>query len=464
MTAPAHIPPVSDPLPREPWSDLGVANRLVAAFGDRLRFVPVWGKWLVWDGCRWEYDRTGQAHRWCKAIARCLTAAALAIPDKAERKAALNLARRAESSHGVRGALTLAGTHHAVAITPNDLDADPFLLNTPAGVLDLRTGKMSPPDPALLLAKITRGVPSEEASSPVFDGFLARVQPEPAMRAYLARLLGCALEGRVTEHLLPVFSGSGANGKSTLASAITYAMGDYAGPADPDLLTARTYDAHPTGVADLFGLRLAILHETDQGRRLAEGTVKRLTGGDRIKARRMREDFWSFAPSHTFVMMTNHPPLVGGTDAGIWRRLRLVPWEVTIPAGEQDGDLADKLALEADGILSWLVGGYAAWRDDGLADPPQVLAATAGYRDQSDALGQFIGQQCLTGPHFTVQSSVLFGAWCEWCRREGHEAGTQTAFSLAMVSRGFDKSLSGGRYVFRRIGLQQQSGGDHGEG
>jgi putative DNA primase/helicase len=122
-----------------------------------------------------------------------------------------------------------------------------------------------------------------------------------------------------------------------------FALGDYAGPADPDLLTARSFDAHPTGTADLFGMWLAILHETDSGRRLAEATVKRLIGGDAVKARRMREDFWSFTPSHTFAMLTNHRPVIGGTDEGIWRRVRLIPWPVRIPPEEQDGELGDRL-------------------------------------------------------------------------------------------------------------------------
>ena len=178
-----------------------------------------------------------------------------------------------------------------------------------------------------------------------------------------ARLLGHALEGKVTAHILPILQGDGANGKSTLIDAIMYALGDYADAADPDLLRARTFDAHPTGVADLYGLRLALLHETDAGHRLAEGTVKRLTGGDRLKARRMREDFWSFDPSHTFVMLTNHKPLVGGTDEGIWRRLRLVPFEVVIPPAERDEDLGRKLAAEADAVLAWLVAGYLDWKE-----------------------------------------------------------------------------------------------------
>src|SRR5439155_21442543 len=182
-------------------------------------------------------------------------------------------------------------------------------------------------------------------------------------------LVGHGLEGRVIEDILPIHFGEGANGKGTFIGAVLAALGDYGDAADPGLLTARSFDAHPTGTADLCGLRLAVLHETDAGRHLAEGTVKRLTGGDRLKARRMREDFWSFDPSHTFVMLTNHKPLVAGTDEGIWRRIRLVPWDVVIPAAERDEQLASRLALEVGAVLAWLVAGYLDWHEHGLADP-----------------------------------------------------------------------------------------------
>jgi putative DNA primase/helicase len=231
------------------------------------------------------------------------------------------------------------------------------------------------------------------------------------------------------------------------------ALGDYADAADPELLTARDFAAHPTGVADLFGLRLAVLHESDHGRRLAEGTVKRLTGGDRIKARRMREDFWHFTPSHTFAMLTNHKPVISGTDEGVWRRVRLIPWDVVVPEAERDEQLGDRLALELDHVLAWLVGGYQRWRASGLDEPQQVTAATDAYRAESDALARFIDQRCLTGPHHRVQSSELFAAWSKWCADEGEDAGTQTAFSTALLNRGFDKRATNVGKVWTGLGL-----------
>ena len=453
----------ADPMPDEPKSELGYARRLIAVYGDRLRYVPAWRRWLVWDGKRWAADITGQPARWMKAIARRVTADALAVEDDRERRAALNIARRGESSAGVSGALTLAGTESGVVVTPDDLDADPFLLNCTNGTLDLRTGELRGHDAADLLTKMTGAAYDPDAKGPEFTKFLGKIQPQQEMRDYLARLLGHALEGRQAEHVMGIFWGAGANGKGTLTGSVDRALGDYSDAADPELLTARTFDAHPTGVADLFGLRLAILHESDQGRKLAEGTVKRLTGGDRVKARRMREDFWSFDPSHTFVMLTNHTPLVSGTDEGIWRRLRLVPFDVVVEPEERDEELPAKLALELEAILAWLVAGYFAWKAGGLADPKPVLDATRSYRDESDALARFIEQRCLTGKHFHVRSSELFSAWSKWCADEGEEPGTQTAFSTELTNRGFDKRATNRGKVWDGLGLATEGAGDEPE-
>lgn len=456
---PLHYPAAGpgDPMPSEPLTELGYAHRLIEVFGDRLRYVPAWRRWLVWDGKRWAHDTTGQAARWMKSIARRVTADALAIQNENARKTALGLARRGESSAGVSGALTLAGTEEGIVVTPDDLDADPYLLNCVNGTLDLRTGELRAHDSADLLTRMTGAAVGPAASGTAFSSFLERVQPDPEMRAYLARLTGHALEGRVTEHILPIFHGDGANGKGTFITAILAALGDYADAADPELLNARSFDAHPTGVADLFGLRLAVLHESDAGRRLAEGTVKRLTGGDRLKARRMREDFWHFDPSHTFIMLTNHRPVVSGQDEGIWRRLRLVPWDVVIPADERDERLGDRLRLEADYVLTWLVRGYQDWREHGFTEPERVTAATAAYRADSDALGRFIGDKCITGPHFRVRSSELYAAWAKWCAAEGTESGTNKAFSESLQNRGFDKKPTKVGIVWTGIGL---NGGD----
>jgi putative DNA primase/helicase len=425
-------------------ADLANARLLVATFGDRLRHVVAWKKWLCWDGTRWAIDDTGQAWRYAKRVA-----------DTLPKTTKTGRPSRAQTAPGLAAMLQLAGTEAGIAVAPSALDADPHLLNVRNGTVDLRTGQLRPHDRADLLTKMAGAGYDPGAAAPEFATFLIRIQPDPAMLEFLARLFGHALLGKVVEHVLAIFYGVGANGKTTLLEAVANALDDYARPVDPGLLIDRG-EVHPTGTAALFGLRLAITHEVDAGRRLAEATVKRLTGGDKITARRMREDFWDFAPSHSLVMHTNHKPLVRGTDEGIWRRLRFVPFDVVIPEHERDPKLPERLALEADGILTWMVGGYRQWQDRGLAAPEQVTTATEGVRGESDMLGLFLTDRCRldAGQFATVQSSVLFAAWCDWCRRENVDAGTQTAFSREMTNRGYDKHKDGnGRMVWAGLDL-----------
>jgi putative DNA primase/helicase len=450
-----QLPPpgaiTDDPLPDEPWTQLGYAHRLVEVYGGQMRYVPAWKRWLVWDGRRWAHDQTGYAQRHAKLIARGMTDVVLASDDADMRRDCYPIAEKGETNAFVSGVLSLASTEPEIAVAHDDLDADPFLLNCANGTLDLRTNELRAHNPADLITKVTTAAYDPSCPGATFAAFLERVQPDARMRTFLARLIGHALEGRVTEHILPIFHGAGANGKSTLVTAVVAALGDYAGPADADLLTARSWDAHPTGVADLCGLRLARIDEGDKGRQLGEGTVKRLTGGDQLKARRMREDFWSFDPTHTFLMLTNHKPVVTGTDEGIWRRLRLVPWDVIIPAEERDLSFGDRLLPELDYVLTWLVTGYADWKAHGLDEPEAVSAATAAYRGESDALGRFLDERCMN--HGEVRSSDLFAEWQKWCAEESEEPGSQTAFSNDLTNRGYDKRRTEIGAFWKGLGL-----------
>jgi putative DNA primase/helicase len=436
----------------EPLTDLGNARRLVTAHGDRIRYVPLWRRWLIWDGKRWADDDTGQVWRCAKHVARGMLHSAADAPTTQERDRLIAAARRAESATGLRAMVELAGTEKTIALAPAQLDADPWTLNVGNGILDLRTLDLAPHDPAAHLTKVTAAGYRPDATAPRFAAFLQRVQPDETMRAYLARVFGYSLLGKVAEHILPIPYGTGANGKSTLIKAATAALGSYAASVDPDLLVDRG-SSHPTGVADLFGLRLAVTHETDEGRRLAEGTVKRLTGGDKIKARRMHKDFFEFEPSHLVLMLTNHRPVIRGDDSGIWRRIRLIPFDVAIPEDEQDTGLDEALELEADGILAWMVAGYRDYQARGLDDPARVRAATAEYRSESDDLGRFLEQCCLTGPHFHVRAGDLFSAWEKWCGAENVKAGSQTAFGRTLTDRGFDNTRRGGQRVWLGVAL-----------
>ena len=279
--------------------------------------------------------------------------------------------------------------------------------------------------------------------------FLEQVLPDAEVRGFLQRLMGVALLGQVVEHVLPILTGTGANGKGVTYGALLHALGDYASPAEPDLFMARE-GQHPTGQMDLLGRRLVVVSESDKDRRLAEATMKRLTGGDTIKARYMGRDFVSFTPSHTAVLVTNHLPKVSGDDEAVWRRLRVVPFEVVIPERERDGHLGERLAVEADAVLAWAVAGYADYvaRDNKLGEPESVLVATRAYRLDSDAVARFLAERCYLNPRVRVPAADLFACWEQWGRLDGAEPMSVKAFGQALDKHGLPstKVSHGTRY------------------
>jgi putative DNA primase/helicase len=441
-------PRLGDPADEQHRGQLRLAERLVDRERLGLRHVHGVG-WHLWDGSRWARDLNGGALRRAVAVVK---AAYSDLPDlgRDAQKELLADIHKCESSAGLEGVLSLAGNLLPLAVSVDQLDADPFLFNTPTGTLDLRTGQLRPHDPADLLTKLAGCGFDVGARSETFERFLTDVLPDPEMRAFVGRAFGHALEGRVTEHVLPILTGTGANGKSTLINAVEASFGDYAIAAEPDLLVDRG-SVHTTGQADLLGVRLAICSETDAGRRLAAATVKRLTGGDKIRARRMRQDNIEFEASHTVVMVTNHKPQVAGDDPALWRRLRIVPFDVVI--AKPDSSLGDRILLELPAVLAWMVRGHSDWQQTGLAEPAQVLAATADYRAASDALGRFLDECCMTSAQAVVKARELFGTWSSWCHTNGEEAGTEKAFSEAMTSRGFEKVRRGTGVTYLGIGL-----------
>lgn len=427
---------------------LRLAERIVTRHRDSLRHVHGVG-WHVWDGTRWARDLDGAATR---AAVDTVKAAYIDLPDldREAQKELLADIHKCESANGLDGALRLAGDLLPLAVGVQALDADPYLFNTTSGTLDLRTGQVRPHDPADLLTKVAGCGYDPVARSRLFDTFLAEVLPDPQMRAFVARLFGHAMVGRVIEHLLPIFTGVGSNGKTTLIEAVAAVFGDYAIAAEPDLLVERGA-VHSTGQADLLGVRLAVCSETDTGRRLAAATVKRLTGGDKVRARRMRQDNIEFDASHSVVMVTNHRPVVAGDDPALWRRLRLVPFDVTVE--RPDTTLRERLTVELPAVLAWMVRGHHDWHSNGLADPHQVSAATASYRASSDALGCFLDESCTASGFAVVKARELYGAWSAWCHVNGEESGTEKSFAEAMTARGTEKVKRSGTMTYLGLGL-----------
>jgi putative DNA primase/helicase len=436
--------------PASLFSDTANAQRIVHHMGAYLLFVPGIG-WHVWDGARWRADAL-EARRYVGKLGRlimgevaAMTARAAKVEDRdrAERERELaekllKFAGQAENVAKIDAAMK--ATEPLLRCDAGKLDADPWALGCTNGIVDLRTGELRAPDPAQLITKSTGVAFDPAATYPTWHAFLARIfRTNPDLPAFLQRLAGLWLTGVTDPPFLAVLYGVGANGKSTMVNAITHAMGEYASAAPPGLLMTKYGQTHPTELASLQGQRFVVAAESREGGRLDEERIKALTGSDAITARRMREDFYTFRPTHKLALMTNHKPIVRGMDEGIWRRLLLIPFDEVIPEAERDPSLTDRLRSEAPGILQWMVAGAKELhaRNGMLELPAVVAAATREYRTESDVLGEFLSDACAEDARGEVLSSGLYATYAEWCDDNGERALTKTAFGLRLKDRGF---------------------------
>lgn len=423
-----------------------MAYRLAASHVDRLLHVHGIG-WHHWDGTRWAEDDNGHARR---AVLRVLSdALAESVGDKQLRADVA----RCESDAGVSGVLGLASALVEFAATVRDMDADPYLLNCANGTLDLRSRALRPHDPRDRLTRISRGAYDPSVDQGVWTSFLASVMPDEAERAYLRRVIGQCVYGKVREHLFPVLIGSGANGKGTTYGAITNALGDYAAVINPELLMVR--DRGGIGgpeLMTLLGARLVVGSETEDGRKLDEATMKRLTGGDKLTARRLYREPVEWEPSHQIVYVTNALPKVKGNDPAVWRRIRVLPFEVVVAPEDRDPELPERLALHADAILSWAVAGHFDYEDNGgMREPASVVRATGDYQADSDAVARFVAEACETSPHIHASTRELYAAWQRWAISDGAEPMTEKALAKELDRLGYEARKT--RTGMRRAGL-----------
>ena len=417
-------------------TDDGNAQRLVDEHTEQLRYCPQRGTWLAWDGARWRWDHAGRVHEYARSLARALPADS--DDDRKHRQRTL-------SARSLRAMVMLATTDPRVAVDLQDLDARPYELNTPGGTIDLRTGQLHPADPGALHTRITTVTPDSDQTPTRWLQFLADTfAGDPAMTAYVQRLLGLALIGTVLEQVLPFAYGEGANGKTTLLGAVQRIVGlgedGYAQAANAEMLLATQGSGHPTELARLAGARLVVSSELEDGQRFAEAKVKQLTGRDAISGRFMRQDFFTFTPTHSLWLLANHMPAVRAGGMAFWRRVRLIPFLHTVPVEKRDPHLEDHLVQqEGPGILAWLAQGAADYLREGLAEPSAVRAATRAYERDQDTVGRFVDEACQLGPAqqqgMAVKVPDLRSAYETWCRTEGESPVSAKALTLTLRSR-----------------------------
>lgn len=416
-------------------TDTGNAERFAAQHRDKARYVGAWKTWMVWDGRRWQRDDRNAVGLLAKQTARSLDDEVSAEPDDDRRKLLRKHAAESESRAGRENMVALARAELAAA--PEDFDRDPWALNVTNGTIDLRTGELRPHQREDMLTKLAPVDFDPDATAPRWDAFLDRAMgSNPALVGYLQRIIGYALAGSTREHVLVFSHGTGDNGKSVFHRTIADLLGDYGSKAPRGLLYQSKNERHPTELADLFNARFVLCPEVARGQRFDEGLVKDLVGEDKIKARRMHQDFWEFTPTHKLFICGNHKPVITGTDHGIWRRIRLVPWNVTIPPEEKDRGLLDKLRAELSGILAWAVRGCLAWQRDGLGEPSEVGEATEAYREESNPLAEFLASRCTFEPGAKMSRRALRAAYEVWARENGAEPIGARRFADALRDRG----------------------------
>ena len=398
--------------------------------------------WLFYDGQRWQSEEAkAQVEELAKRVVREIAS---------EAKALKSWAKASESRAHLSAMVTLAESK--VNVRPGAFDRDPWLLNCTNGTLDLRNGELHPHRPEDLITKITNVAYDPEVNAPQFQAFLDNVQPDRDTRNYLLKATGYASSGSVSEDEMYFNYGSGANGKSTYFLAVSWVLGDYAQSADPELLVVRR-NAHPTSVADLQGSRLVTVMETEEGQALAVALMKRLTGGDTQKARRMHKDFFEFDPTAKIFWFGNHRPVVRGTDHGTWRRIRLIPWNTTIPEDEQADreELMKVFRSEGSGILNLITQACQDWQANGLEPPSSVVLATGSYRMEQDILGAFIDECCAT--EGDVGARHLYQSYRYWSDETGQRIMTEKMFSMRLEDRGYEKRRSEDNGARRWFGL-----------
>jgi putative DNA primase/helicase len=408
-----------------------VALEFASLHASAFRYVSIWNRWMAYDGTRWQAEDTlrafDESRKLCRAAgeARAKTVAAI---------------------------VTLARADRRLAAVTDQWDADIWLLGAPGGTIDLRTGTVRASSLTDYLTKITTVMPGGDC--PLWRQFLDRVTGgDVELQSFLQRVCGYALTGDTSEDALFFLYGLGANGKSVFIRTIAGILGDHHRTASMETFTVTNSERHPTDLAMLRGARLVSAIETEEGKRWDEAKIKALTGGDRITARFMRQDFFEYTPRFKLMIAGNHRPAIRSVDEAIRRRMNLIPFMVTIPREERDPELSHKLKAEWPGILAWMIAGCLAWQRDGLQPPQAVTAATEDYLEAEDAVRVWIDECCETGPNQSDSAANLWAGWKAWAERAGEYVGNKRKFSRKLEEKGFPREKgTGGRR--RYVGLR----------
>lgn len=446
---------IRDPADFRARTDLGNAERLRDRHGALIRYCEDRQEWRSWSSPVWCRNDSGPVYRFAAETARSIVAEARQLSDEQTRSRAgslqpsdrmrmLSHAEASESKRAQEAMIGLAAHMRPISCKADVFDRDPWLLNTPTGIVDLRSdGGISFPDPAALLTRVTRASVGETSAAPTWLRFLDEITCGDAeLRDYLQRAIGMSLVGIQRDHVFMFLYGSGRNGKGTFLNALLHAIGDYGMTLPPDILIEKKFESHPTELADLEGCRIAVGSEVPKGKAWDQVRIKALSGGDRIRARRMRQDFVEFSASHTFWISGNDQPRVDSQDNGIWRRMRLVPFRADIPKEAENPDLAVMLEAERDGILAWALDGCRLYLERGLGSCAAVADATEEYKRNEDLVGEFLADCCTLGDGFRADKHAMRDALREWLEERDYRPIRDKSLKMDFARRGITETRS----------------------
>lgn len=439
-------------------TDLGNAERFFHHQGDNFKYNTTFGKWFIWNGKRWEEDKTQKIVQMGIKEIRNIYKEAFHEDDEDRRKAIAEHARRSESKGRLEAMISTVQSF--VPVLPDEMDKEDWLFNCENGVIDLKTGTLRPHERELMMTKISKVPYDAKADCPIWKGFLNDIfQDEQGyikheIINFLQKAVGYSLTGSTREQVLFFLYGTGRNGKSTFMNVIKEIFGDYGKQTNAETFTVKKSDQVRNDIAALKGSRLVAATESEEGARLAESLVKTLTGGEPVQARFLHQEFFEYVPQFKIFFTTNHKPVIRGADEGIWRRIRLIPFTIRIPDEKLDKDLPEKLRNEMPGILKWIVDGCLLWQKEGLGMPQEVEEATNNYRDEMDTMGNFLDEYCTLHENAKAYGLELYRNYQYWCDETGEYEITKTKFNRKLEERGFKKGRDGRGIYFLGIGIK----------
>jgi putative DNA primase/helicase len=423
-------------------TDATNAARLVKEHGRDIRYNAAWKKWIAWNGKFWELDESGAlVQEKSLAMVRNIYKELLKTDDHRERIEIENFAKISESTRRRESLVKAAQYIKELNIKSDDFDSNPWLLNVRNGTIDIQKGEFRQHNQEEMITKMADVDYDPKADCPSWKKFICEIMDyREDLLNFLQTAAGWAVTGDTSEQTMFILFGSGANGKSTFLNTIMHILGDYATATPTETFIKKTGDQATNDIARLRGTRFVTTTEVEQGRRLSEPLIKKITGNDEMTARFLYGEYFNFVPTFKIWMATNHKPVIKGTDHGIWRRIKLIPFTTRIEEENQDKHLEDKLREEASGILNWLLAGTERWKKEKLKAPKVVLTATDEYRGEMDVIGNFLKERCIQQKGVSIRIRELYKAYTDWCSENNEHPVSERFLSMRIKEIGFEQS------------------------